>query len=119
MAEEEIYASVRVVGGGVSPDEITERLNVAPSRAWRKGEPFVDIAGKMRERYDGLWLYSAKGLEFKSPVEHVRHVMDMVKGRIRRREDGVWGDEYHHKPSLCAKEAEWVAAAVLAALAHD
>ena len=26
MAEEEIYASVRVVGGGVSPDEITERL---------------------------------------------------------------------------------------------
>ena len=88
MAEEEIYASVRVVGGGVSPDEITERLNVAPSRAWRKGEPFVDVAGKMRERYDGLWLYDAKGLEFRSPVEHVRHVMDMVKGRIRRREEG-------------------------------
>ena len=30
-----------------------------------------------------------------------------------------WRDEYHHKPPLCAKEAERVAAAVLAALAHD
>ena len=30
-----------------------------------------------------------------------------------------WRDEYHHKPSLCVKEAEQVAASILAVLAKD
>ena len=82
MLGEEIYASVRVIGSGVLPNEITESLNLIPTRAWRKGEYFIDATGKLRKRYDGLWLYDAKDMEFRLPVEHIRHMMNMVKGLI-------------------------------------
>ena len=81
MVREETYASIRVIGSSVLPNEITESLNLVPTRTWRKGERFIDVTGKLRKRYNGLWLYDVKGIEFKSPVEHVKYLMNIVKGR--------------------------------------
>ena len=107
MVMEEIYASLRFTGSGVLPSEITKYLDLLPTRAWQKGDCFVDATGKLRHRYNGLWLYDNKGLTFKRPVGHIRHTMNLIKNRL-----AGWRDNHDNvRVDLClwivASERIW------------
>ena len=92
MVKEETYSSLRFTGSGVRPCEITQHLNLLPSRAWQKGEWFSDAIGNKRRRYNGLWLYDAKGMTFRRPISHVAHLMNLVGKRIV-----TWRKEHCHR----------------------
>lgn len=97
MAMEEIYASLRFTGSGVLPSEITKYLDLLPSRSWQRGDCFVDAVGKLRQRYNGLWLYDNKGLTFKRPVGHIRHMMNLIQNRL-----ASWRDSHDNvRVDLC------------------
>ena len=103
MAEEETYASLRFVGSCVVPDKITQQLKLLPSHAWQKGECFLDINGNTRQRYNGLWLYDARGKRFNQPVEHIRNLMKLIQDRST-----CWRDNLGNiKVDLCL----WIVAA--------
>ena len=105
---EELYASIRFVGSDVAPDEISRLLDMRPSKSWRMGELFVDVTGMVHRRYNGLWLYDLKGVKFNHPVEHMRCLMNLIKGRLVHLRDVQRGD-FRIDLCLCiaAPEKSW------------
>lgn len=64
------------------PEVITRQLGIEPSHGWRKGDPFIDVSGVQRRRYNGLWLYEAKNMAYESPCEHIMQAIRRTKGRL-------------------------------------
>ena len=87
-----LYASIRAAGGGVIPDAFTRQLGIEPSHGWQKGEPYVDILGILRRRYNGLWIYEAKDVSSDSPCEHVQQVIRLARGCLERCRNECHGD---------------------------
>lgn len=103
MAAEELFASLRFVGSPMPSGLITKELNLNPSRTWQKGAPFVDPSGRILRRYNGLWLYDAKEVKSKLPVEHIRQLMGRINGHLQH---CLWECRGKVKADLCL----WIAA---------
>jgi len=72
------YATLRIYRDDLDPDEISRRLNVAPSESQKKGEPLRPG----RAAPVGGWFLSSKGrVESKDVRRHVVWVLDQLAAR--------------------------------------
>lgn len=91
MSRNDSYATLRIYRDALVPDEVSKRLNMAPSKSQKKGEEFrpghsAPIGG---------WFLSSKGrVESKDVRRHVAWVLDQlaaVGNELRRLQDEGYG----------------------------
>jgi Domain of unknown function (DUF4279) len=76
---EETYASLRVAGDALDPDEVSRVLGIQPSLTRRKGEPH-GRSGAINST--GVWILSSEGAVQSKRLEvHLRYLLERIEGR--------------------------------------
>ena len=88
----ETHATLRIYPGEIDPDEITERLGIAPSHWQRRGEIARDAPGKRVAPINGWFLESEGQVDSCDSARHIDWLLDrlMEKAEALRslRQDG-------------------------------
>jgi len=73
-----VYAWIGIYGFEFDPQEITDKLGITPSEAWKKGDkkPFRD---KFINIHKNTWKLISDLGDDKSPEEHIAHLLSQVK----------------------------------------
>ncbi len=79
--------ALRLVLGDVSPQAVTKKLDLLPTRAFMKGEGGV-LARSVRD--EGLWIYEVLPGAFCFPEEKVAELLALLRGRAGFREVLSW-----------------------------
>ncbi|HYM01038.1 MAG TPA: DUF4279 domain-containing protein [Blastocatellia bacterium] len=76
----QFHVMLRITGELCSPEEITERTGITPTRSWHKGELLKGtVEGKTILRYEENGWELKSGLDLESPLEdHIKSVADAV-----------------------------------------
>jgi len=75
------YATFRLIGDSISPDEVTRRLDISPSAGFAKGETRRGLVtmSSITQR-TGIWTLSTKLLSNSTSVEdHLRLLIDRLR----------------------------------------
>jgi hypothetical protein len=79
MKCERAFATLRIAGGKLVPDKITELLGAAPALAYAKGEHYKrspesgELTGKT-----GVWYYSTETTETADLAKHAKEVLSLI-----------------------------------------
>ena len=130
------YASLRVMGDCLEPEDITAALAVTPTLAYRKGEIFKRARGHEVRGRTGLWLLSSEpqiqSTELEDHFAFLRHVLEdqgseLIKRlRTAMQRDGLkadvtcfWYGEHGAKPPEIPEETRAAFAQIGATIETD
>lgn len=92
------FASLRLYGDELVPENISRLLRIEPSDSAAKGSQFTSRSGKTRTARTGLWILSTEfHIESTNLEDHIEWLMDQMEpaGVIPTDLPGVsWGDVF-------------------------
>jgi len=77
------YATFRIIGDELDPDEVTSTLGIQPSEAFAKGQDYQIRDVGIRKRYIGHWSISSKSFVISSSTEeHAKFLVSLLEPKV-------------------------------------
>jgi len=75
-----IEVSLRILGDSLSPDDVTEALNIEPTRSHFKGDETLSSKGKKRVMKSGYWELDAREKhDSMQLIDHLNYLLKIIK----------------------------------------
>ena len=74
-----VYMMLRLTSDDLDPEEVTTSLALAPTRAFRRGDPF-QAGGRTHPRAYGAWMLSTESAEASEElIDHCRRLLTWIE----------------------------------------
>ena len=75
--ESEIYAYFALIGTDLSPEEVTEKVGIKPSKTWKIGD-LIHSKATIRKKYNG-WRVDSQLSKSDDLESHIKSVMEQLQ----------------------------------------